>query len=453
MRFGDTLSLALRNLRESVLRTALTSLGVSIGIASLVGMVSFGVAMQDQVLGNLVRSGVFDSITVTANPRLGGRGRRGADPLVRAREAMQGARQAVPLDDDALKKLNAVPGVKEAFPDVRVPVEIGYGDFSEFTAAAGIAMSSRGQGVFQSIKFGRFFENDTDDACIVSLEFARRLHEGAPGDLVGKEITFAWAAASNPAASLLAGMPPGMNVQRTERKFRVVGIVERQGGPGPMGSIFSAVMVPLARAKAMGSADLSAPQALLRQLSDRQVYTTITVKVADAKDTEAVEKRIKDLNFNAFSIADLLESQKKAFVLLDLLLGLVGSIALTVASLGIVNTMVMSILERTREIGVMKAVGGGDDDVRRIFLIEASLIGVAGGVFGIFLGWGVGRIINVGANYYLSTQGVPASNLFVIPWWLSAGAIAFAVVVSLIAGSFPAMRASRLDPIQALRHD
>jgi putative ABC transport system permease protein len=115
--------------------------------------------------------------------------------------------------------------------------------------------------------------------------------------------------------------------------------------------------------------------------------------------------------------------------------------------------MVMSILERTREIGVMKAIGGSDEDVRRIFLIEAALIGLMGGVFGLFLGWGVGRIINRGANYYLQSQGAPTANIFLIPWWLVAGAIGFALLVSLVAGSFPAMRASRLDPIQALRHD
>ncbi len=453
MRISDTLSLALRNLRESKLRTVLTSLGVSIGIASLVGMVSFGVALQDQVLGNLLRSGVFDSITVTAAPRLGGRGRRG-DTAARAREAAEGARQSLArLDDEAVTRLAAIPGVKEAFPDVRVAVEVTYGDFSEFTGATGVSMSSRGQGVFQKFSSGGFFQNDTDDTCLLSLEFAKRMNERTPGSLVGQEVTLAWASAANPAASLMAGMPPGMSVQRSERRFRVAGIVERQAGPGPGGALFAAVMIPLARAKAMGAADLTGPQALLRQLSDKRVYTMITVKVNRAQDTEAVEKKIKEMGFGAFSIADLLESQKKAFVLLDLLLGLVGSIALTVASLGIVNTMVMSILERTREIGVMKAIGGGDDDVRRIFLIEASLIGLMGGVFGIVLGWAVGRVINAGANYYLSTQGVPASNLFLIPWWLTAGAIAFALVVSLIAGSFPAMRAARLDPIQALRHD
>ena len=455
MRLADTLSLALRNLREARLRTALTSLGVAIGIASLVGMVSFGVAMQDQVLGNLLRSGVFDSITVTAAQRGGGqRGRRGGIALERAQSAAESARQAgprVPLDDAALKTFAAIPGVKEVYPDVRVPVEVSYGEFSEFTGATGVPMSARGQGVFQRMSFGQFFPNDADDSCLLSLEFAKRLTDGKPESLVGKDISFGYAAASAPGASE-TGMP-GVNLQRSERKFRVVGIVERQAGPSPGGAMFAAVMIPLARARAMGVTDVSGPQALLRQLSDRRVYTTVTVKVNRAQDTEAVEKKIKEMGFNAFSIADLLESQKKAFILLDLLLGLVGSIALTVASLGIVNTMVMSILERTREIGVMKAVGGDDADVRKIFLVEASLIGLFGGVFGIALGWAVGRVINAGANYYLQTQGVPAANLFLIPWWLMAGAIAFALLVSLVAGSFPAMRAARLDPIQALRHD
>jgi len=455
MRLADTLSLALRNLREARLRTALTSLGVAIGIASLVGMVSFGVAMQDQVLGNLLRSGVFDSITVTAAQRGGGqRGRRGGNALERARSAAESARQTgprVPLDDAALETFAAIPGVKEVYPDVRVPVEVSYGEFSEFTGATGVPMSARGQGVFQRMSFGQFFPNDADDSCLLSLEFAKRLTDGKPESLVGKDISFGYAAASAPGASE-TGMP-GVNLQRSERKFRVVGIVERQAGPSPGGAMFAAVMIPLARARAMGVTDVSGPQALLRQLSDRRVYTTVTVKVNRAQDTEAVEKKIKEMGFNAFSIADLLESQKKAFILLDLLLGLVGSIALTVASLGIVNTMVMSILERTREIGVMKAVGGDDADVRKIFLVEASLIGLFGGVFGIALGWAVGRVINAGANYYLQTQGVPAANLFLIPWWLMAGAIAFALLVSLVAGSFPAMRAARLDPIQALRHD
>jgi putative ABC transport system permease protein len=454
MILADTGQLALRNLREAVLRTVLTCLGVAIGIASLVGMVSFGVALQDQVVGSLVRSGVFDSITVTSTPRATPRGRSSGGGL-RLQDALAAARQGGPrtaLDDDALKKITALTGVKEVYPDVRVPVEARLGETAEFAAATGVPMSARGQGVFQRISFGQFFPNETDDTCLISLEFADRLSDADPKDLVGKTLTLAFAAAGTGEPAVVATLP-GLNIQRVEKPFRVVGIVERQIGAGVGAGMFAAIMIPLEKAREMNAYDISGPQALLRQMADRRTYITATVKVNRPQDTEEVEKKIKEMGFSAFSAADLLENQKRAFILLDLLLGLVGSIALTVASLGIVNTMVMSILERTREIGVMKAIGASDQDVGRIFLIEAALIGLIGGVFGVMLGWAVGRMINRGANYYLQSQGAPTANMFLIPWWLVGGAIAFAVIVSLVAGSFPAMRASRLDPIQALRHD
>jgi putative ABC transport system permease protein len=456
MMLADTTRLALRNLREAVLRTALTALGVSIGIASLVGMVSFGVALQDQLLGSFLRSGVFDSITVTPAMRAMGRGRGRGNIGDRFRESVGPTSQApsgARLDDDALRKMRALDKVKEVFPDVRVPVEITFGDFSQFVAATGVPMSARGEGVFQQITFGRFFPNDSDDTCLISLEFAHRISDAKAEDLLGKDLTLTFASAGGMVQAGPLGLPGGINVQRSEKKFRIVGIVERQGAPGPLGALMGAVMIPLARARQMGAYDLGNPQGILRQLTDKPTYTTVTVKVRRPQDAEEVEKKIRDMGFTAFSIADLMQSQKKAFILLDLFLGLVGSIALTVASLGIVNTMVMSILERTREIGVMKAIGGSDGDVRMIFLIEAALVGVMGGVFGIALGWSVGRVINRVANYYLQSQGAPTANLFMIPWWLVGGGIGLALVVSLVAGSFPAMRASRLDPIQALRHD
>jgi putative ABC transport system permease protein len=210
----------------------------------------------------------------------------------------------------------------------------------------------------------------------------------------------------------------------------------------------------MAKARAMFAVQANA-QALLRGSTDERTYGSATVQVTSPRDTQEVEDKIKALGYTAFSLNDLLQSAKRAFIIIDIILGLIGSIALTVSSLGIVNTMVMSILERTREIGVMKAIGGSDRDIRKIFLIEASAIGVLGGAVGVAIGWVVGRIINFGANIYVRSQGVEdtAFNLFAMPLWLIAGAIGFSVLVSLLAGSYPARRAARLDPIQALRHD
>jgi len=211
-------------------------------------------------------------------------------------------------------------------------------------------------------------------------------------------------------------------------------------------------MIPLAKAKAINAAIVRGPQALLRDGGAR-TYQTVTVKVAGAQHTQDVEDRIRTMGLSAFSLNDALLGAKRAFIILDIVLSLIGSIALAVSSLGIVNTMVMSILERTREIGIMKAIGGSDGDIRRIFLIEASVIGLLGGAAGVVLGWAVGRAINFGANLYIQNQGGTPGNLFSLPFWLIGGAIGFSVFVSLIAGSYPAARAARLDPIQALRHD
>jgi putative ABC transport system permease protein len=245
----------------------------------------------------------------------------------------------------------------------------------------------------------------------------------------------------------------GLSVQRVEKRYRVVGIIEREPGPAMGIAMFSSVMIPLRKAQEMGAADVSNPQALLLQLSNKRSYGSVTVKVRRPQDVEETEQAIKDMGFQAFSLNDALKGAKKAFILLDIALSLIGSIALTVASLGIVNTMVMSILERTREIGIMKAIGGSDGDIRKIFLVEASAIGLAGGILGIVLGWVAGRVINFGANLYIQSEGGTPANMFSLPWWLIFGGIAFSIAVSLIAGSYPASRAAKLDPIQALRHD
>jgi putative ABC transport system permease protein len=254
--------------------------------------------------------------------------------------------------------------------------------------------------------------------------------------LIGKNLTLSYAAAD-----------AGFQVRRIDLQCPIVGIVERDSGA------FSTLMIPMGMAKAMDAEIVSSAQSLLRDDSGAKAYGAITVKVTQPQFTGDVEDRIGRMGYSVFSIDDALRGAKNAFIILDIFLSLIGSIALTVSSLGIVNTMVMSILERTREIGIMKAIGASNNDIRRIFLVEASAIGLLGGLVGIGLGWVVGRVIDFAANRYIQSQGGTAGTLFSLPLWLIASAIAFSIVVSLIAGSYPAARAARLDPIQALRHD
>ncbi len=456
---ADTLQLAVRNLKEAVLRTILTTLGVAIGVASLAGMVSLGVGLQEQVVGRFLKSGMFQTITVySAQPGLGMRGPGGAQrerpEKTAASDGQAGqAKPQVPLDDAALAKIAGIKKVVEVYPNIRVPVEVKYGKYSEFSVMAGVPLSVRDEGVFQKISHGTFFRNDTEDTCMLGMEFVRRLSTGDPKNLIGQELQLTYAVHSNGGLSDSSLPFAVLGLGKTEKRCRIIGIVEREPGPDFGGGLFSAIMIPLRKARELGAMDLSSPQAVIRQLTQKPSYMSAIVRVQKPQDTDDVEKQIKELGFSVFSINDALQNAKKAFIILDVFLGLIGSIALSVASLGIVNTMVMSILERTREIGIMKALGGEDSDIRAIFLVEASIIGFLGGVIGMVLGWISARVINFGANIYIRSQGGSPDNMFSFPWWLIAGGILFSITVSLISGSYPASRAARLDPIQALRHD
>jgi putative ABC transport system permease protein len=463
MTFRDTLGLALRNLGEAKLRTSLTTLGVSIGIASLAGMVSLGVGLQDQFVARFTKSGLFDSITVTPGQDMPGGlatlargGRRGFGANRRAQRTAPSP-DATPLrsdlNDETVKELAALEGVREVYPNVRAPVEAKYGSDSEGLLAAGVPMTAKDEGAFQSITFGRFFSDDAAKECLLSLDMAKRIDPANPQNLIGKDLILIHAAPGNRGAALAPG-DAGLsaNASRVE-PYRIVGIIERETGPFGGSAAVSGLMIPLGRAKAIASATRALQQSLVPERASERTYNALIVKAKHAQAVQDIEDQIKKKGFSAFSLNDALQGAKRGFIILDIVLSLIGSIALAVSSLGIMNTMVMSILERTREIGIMKAIGGSDGDIRRIFLIEASAIGFFGGVTGVVLGWVVGRIINFGANVYIQNQGGTAGNLFSLPFWLIGGAIGFSVTISLLAGSYPAARAARLDPIRALRHD
>ena len=168
---------------------------------------------------------------------------------------------------------------------------------------------------------------------------------------------------------------------------------------------------------------------------------------------KGVEDAVKAMGYGAFSLFDASRSLSLIFAVFDLLLGIFGSLALVVASLGIINTLVMAILERRREIGVLKALGAADRDIRRLFFIEAGAMGLLGGLFGVALGWLIGRAMNFGTNIYLAKRALPPISVASVPWWMVAAAIAFSVAVSLAAGIYPASRAARLNPVEALRYE
>ncbi len=159
------------------------------------------------------------------------------------------------------------------------------------------------------------------------------------------------------------------------------------------------------------------------------------------------------MGFSAYSVLDATQALQQVFAVFDIFLLIFGSLALVVASLGVINTLVMSILERRREIGILKALGAADRDVSRLFFVEAGAMGLLGGILGVVMGFMISRAINLATNVYLARRDLPALSVTAVPWWMVLGAIGFSIVVSLAAGMYPASRAARLDPVQALRYE
>jgi putative ABC transport system permease protein len=240
-------------------------------------------------------------------------------------------------------------------------------------------------------------------------------------------------------------------VVRREQRLKIVGIVTNEPYRG-MRNGRTSVLLPVGYAESLNIMQAGDLSGVVRP-GQGKTYNALVVRVRKSKDVVRVEDQIKKLGFNTFSIVDASRGLQKAFVFLDLFLGVFGSLALAVASLGIVNTLVMAILERRREIGIMKALGASDGDVKRIFFVEAASMGALGGALGVALGWMIGRVINIGTNWYMIRQELRPENFWYVPMWLVIVGVGFSVGVSVFAGWYPASRAARLDPVQALRHD
>ncbi|MCG8401133.1 MAG: FtsX-like permease family protein, partial [Firmicutes bacterium] len=184
-------------------------------------------------------------------------------------------------------------------------------------------------------------------------------------------------------------------------------------------------------------------------------YSKILVKVKNINDVQRVQQQIKDMGFYADSLTDILESMQKTAAGIQRVLGAIGAVALLVAAIGITNTMVMSIYERTREIGVMKVIGASLGDIRKLFLFESGMIGFFGGVVGVAFSYGVSYLLNTTGFVLFDTGRMQggAGNTSIIPLWLAASALAFSSLIGLISGYYPARRAMNLSALEAIKKE
>jgi len=463
----EFLAIAAANLWRMKLRTALTSIGVMVGVGALTSMLSFGFGMQRNVMAEFRRIGLFRTIQVLP----------GQEPVPgRERHRTAGRdSSAAPraLGNAALDTLAAVPGVALVYPQQSFDARITVGDSTHGGVVQGLPVDFIQHRPFGTMHAGRFFAADSSHEAVVALSWAKK--NGLPPDsLVGRTLQIETAGSSQMivavAARLLAeyGVPEHVvarTVKLAGRMFgwgqparvqvQVVGVAEVEWG---FGFRMGEVLLPSGIAAQLDAMPLGDPMQMLAwsagpSAAPASKWSMVIVTVDHEGAYAAVKKRIEALGFRTLSFPDQLEQMRKSFLVFDAFVALIGFIALFVASLGIANTMVMSILERTREIGILKALGAEDVDVRALFLAEAAMIGFVGSAGGIVLGLAVSRLASAIAQFWMARQDIPKMDLFYLPVWVVLLAVAFGTAISVVAAMYPAARAARIDPVQALRHD
>ena len=446
MRHEDLLRVCLQNLRRRKSRTVLTVLGVLIGCCSIVIMVSLGIGMKESQERLLAELGDLTIITVTAPQK--GRGKK-------------------KLDDGLLRQIRGMDGVegvtpKQGFENYTCRLLAGPGGryVAEWTTIAGLDTAQMDRMGFQltdgsypaaggEVAVGQYFAYNFQDS--FRPEGSNTINRWDSGfDEEGRALP-----PPDPYFDPLR-QPLTLEVETQEGKFTLplkpVGSVREDNAKGYETSDGILMRMEDLRAlikRAAGSTASATP-----------AYDSLLVKVRDIRQVDPVETRIRELGYNTESMESIRKPMEKEARQKQLMLGGLGAISLIVAALGITNTMIMSISERTREIGVMKSLGCYVTDVRVLFLGEAGAIGFLGGVIGCLISF----LISLGIN--LVSLGISPENLLpavlggenvsrisVIPPWLYLFAILFSILIGLGSGYYPADKAVRVPALEAIKND
>ncbi len=425
LKYKDLLRSAFRNLRRRPVRNILTSAGVVIGIITLVAMVSFGVGVQAEVnrsFNALGLENVFISPTFPEEDN--------------AFDPFGFAEPDVPITPEIVAAFRMLPEVETVTPvldlpsnmeasltleDRTVPVRLantfhrGPGAMGEFASPDMLVGQPLGEGDTQGLVIvdGLADQLLTD----TNSEYV---------DLIGKVVT------------LTVRLPRG---ETKEFKIAITGVENGRGNQSANLGLQERIEI---KAWWYGRPDTL----------NTDGFDTLMVRAVDQNSVNTVLDTAEDLGVQTQSLGAVLEIANRVLAVMQALLGSVGGLALLVATLGVANTMMMAIYERTREIGVLKAVGARSIEVRRMFTADAILIGFIGGVVGLVLGTLLGRLVDWIGHLYLAKEGVTGiGQMSIVPPWLAIGSLLFAAFIGVLGGFYPAARAARLDPVAALKHE
>ena len=464
----DQFRYALGHLWKTRLRTILTAAGVSIGIGAMTSMVSVGLGTQRTVLRAFNEGNILTAVMV--------------HPGAPTEEAPEDSLPT--LDSGAIAVFRTLPGVRDVYPLLAIAGLLRSGEEQLFRGLEGMPariLAEQIDGGAVEVLAGRaYFEGETN-AIVLSERAAQRLLPDSTEleTLLGDTVVFGAARAplaekinqvvpeslprdlppslgnlapmlrALPVAEMLGAVPMGL-LEPVRLQLTVVGVVKGAGNLSDFVGL--SLWVPIETIEPLYSQTYQDLESILTgEVGDRG-YPAVQVLTSDVMAVSFVQDTIEAMGYQAESILDQIDQIRRGFLIMNSMLGTIGGVSLFVAAMMIVNTLVMAVLERTREIGLLKSMGATDGDVLRLFLTEAGVIGLLGGFGGLILGYIVARVTNVFANIQFERAGEVSVDLVAFTVWLILGGMAFALVVSLLAGYYPARRAAKVDPVVALRH-
>ena len=450
MRLSDLVTLAFANLKRNRVRSAMTLVGVAIGVAALAALLAYGAGLQRTARGEFEALDLYNTLRVTSQPSILGAAGDVAF-LPQSSFDPDSLPPPVALTDSLLAVIEGLDGVFAAYPEIVFPVRLKAGRRAVVATAEAVPQAFGALPAYRP-EAGAFFATSADSTLLLAPSMARRLGFDPPESIVGDTILVSSATLNvralrrgNPGVDFGMFAPP---VGYRGYWLRVAGLLPEDGQA--ISGLFR-VILPLELAKGMRKITFFSTLDLLMRGAAAGGYSAVRVHLTDPEAYAAVRRALRERGLYVTAFRDQFARLERLFLVLDLALGIIGVIALLVATIGIANTMMMNVLERTAEIGVMKAVGGDEGDLQRLFLVESAALGLFGGLIGLGLGWGVTALLGAFVDRYLHGLGLSGIDVFYLPPWMAGGILTLAVVISLAAGFVPARKAARVEPIRALR--
>lgn len=428
----DFVKMGVKNLWRRKLRTILTIMGVVIGTFSIVIMVSLGIGMAEGYKEQMAQWGSLTKITISKNSWL------------YDEKTGRSATKEQKIDDALVSDLRKMPHVKAVTPIMSVSALLKSGNYQASIQINGIEPSTLQYFDFPELESGEYISSSRPNAI-----------------LFGYNSYYFY----NPRQNSFAGNERPVDIMNDNIKITFDNIHDNEINP-KYDKLEVAGMLKEVTNEFGYSAYAPIEQVTKWykeiQKKDKKEnkkvqaieYESIWVSVDDVDHVEEVQKAIKDMGLTAYSMSDELNSIRQVSNTLQLVLGGIGAVSLLVSAIGIANTMIMSIYERTKEIGVMKVLGCLVTDIRKIFLFESSIIGFCGGMLGIALSYAISYVLNEYAPEIGSALGMEAtSTISIIPVWLSIAAVLFAMIIGVVSGLYPARKATKIKPLEAIRSE